>query len=190
MKTISKSAKFLLLFVKNPFIMGLYSGIGGDGAWVNSSRLCPGRAEQEKPPSAPPSPPRFPGKENGSCASTATWGFGIWTSLWGFPNAARCPLGRLRGGYSLEDAFRHPVYPTLAFLTAPMNCPVEKIDTAAFGEMLSRARQMFDYVFLDAPAGVDAGFRLTAQFADRFLLVTGQAPPPCGTLPGWATCWS
>ena len=74
------------------------------------------------------------------------------------------------GGYSLEDAFRHPVYPTLAFLTAPMNCPVEKIDTAAFGEMLSRARQMFDYVFLDAPAGVDAGFRLTAQFADRDLL--------------------
>lgn len=80
------------------------------------------------------------------------------------------------GGYSLEDAFRHPVYPTLAFLTAPMNCPVEKIDTAAFGEMLSRARQMFDYVFLDAPAGVDAGFRLTAQFADRFLLVTGAGP--------------
>lgn len=57
------------------------------------------------------------------------------------------------GGYSLEDAFRHPVYPTLAFLTAPMNCPVEKINAAAFGEMLSRARQMFDYVFLDAPAG-------------------------------------
>ena len=80
------------------------------------------------------------------------------------------------GGYSLEDAFRHPVYPTLAFLTAPMNCPVEKIDTAAFGEMLSRSRQMFDYVFLDAPAGVDAGFRLTAQFADRLLLVTGPGP--------------
>ena len=80
------------------------------------------------------------------------------------------------GGYSLEDAFRHPVYPALAFLTAPMNCPVEKIDTAAFGEMLSRARQMFDYVFLDAPAGVDAGFRLAAQFADRFLLVTGAGP--------------
>ena len=57
-----------------------------------------------------------------------------------------------------------------------MNCPVEKINAAAFGEMLSRARQMFDYVFLDAPAGVDAGFRLTAQFADRFLLVTGAGP--------------
>ena len=93
MKTISKRAKLLLLFVKNPFIMVLNSGIGGDGAWVNSSRLCPGRAEREKPPSAPPSPPPFPGKENGFCASTATWGFGIWTFLWDFPNAARCPFG-------------------------------------------------------------------------------------------------
>ena len=80
------------------------------------------------------------------------------------------------GVYSLEDAFRHPVYPTLAFLTAPMNCPVEKIDDAAFREMLGRARQLYDYVFLDAPAGVDAGFRLAAQFADRFLLVTGAGP--------------
>ena len=53
---------------------------------------------------------------------------------------------------------------------------VEKINAAAFGEMLARARQLYDYVFLDAPAGVDAGFRLTAQFADRFLLVTGAGP--------------
>lgn len=81
-----------------------------------------------------------------------------------------------QGGYSLEDAFRHPVYPALSFLTAPMNCPVEKIDSGAFLEMLSRARQMFDYVFLDAPAGVDAGFRLTAEGADRFLLVTLAGP--------------
>ena len=101
MKTISKSAKFLLLFVKNPFIMGLYSGIGGDGAWVNSSRLCPGRAEREKPPSAPPSPLLLQKKENGSCASTATWGFGIWTFLWDFPNAARCPFGTSPRGATL-----------------------------------------------------------------------------------------
>ena len=67
--------------------------VRGDGAWVNSSRLCPGRAEREKPPSAPPSPLLLQKKENGFCASTATWGFGIWTSLWDFPNAARCPFG-------------------------------------------------------------------------------------------------
>ena len=80
------------------------------------------------------------------------------------------------GSYSLEDAARHPRYPTLRFLTAPMNRPVEKIDTEAFGTMLRRARGTFDYVFLDAPAGVDAGFRLCSTWTDRFLLVTGPGP--------------
>ena len=81
-----------------------------------------------------------------------------------------------QGGYSLEAASVHPDYLTLSFLTAPVNCPAEKIDTDAFARMLAGARRRFDYVFLDAPAGVDAGFRLTAQGADRFLLVTGAGP--------------
>ncbi len=80
------------------------------------------------------------------------------------------------GGYALEKATAHPVYPSLKFLTAPMNRPVEKIDPLAFGDMLQAARREFDYIFLDAPAGVDAGFRLVSQVADRFLLVTGSGP--------------
>ena len=80
------------------------------------------------------------------------------------------------GGYPLEKAAVHPLYPSLTFLTAPMNRPVEKIDPFAFGDMLQLARREFDYVFLDAPAGVDAGFRLVASVADRFLLVTGAGP--------------
>lgn len=80
------------------------------------------------------------------------------------------------GDYPLDNAVRHPDYPTLAFLTAPMNCPVEKIDAGAFLGMLGKTRQVFDYVFLDVPAGVDSGFRLVSQAADRFLLVTGAGP--------------
>lgn len=80
------------------------------------------------------------------------------------------------GGYPLTGAACHPAYPTLSFLTAPMNRPVEKIDPVPFGEMLHQARKAFDYVFLDAPAGVDAGFRLVSAVADRFLLVTGSGP--------------
>ncbi len=80
------------------------------------------------------------------------------------------------GGYSLERATKHPLYDNLAFLTAPMNRPVEKIDPMAFWDMLQEARNTFDYIFLDAPAGVDAGFRLVSQVADRFLLVTGAGP--------------
>ena len=80
------------------------------------------------------------------------------------------------GSYTLDQAAVHPLYPSLRFLTAPMNRPVESIDPIAFGDMLQLARREFDYVFLDASAGVDAGFRLVAGLADRFLLVTGAGP--------------
>ena len=80
------------------------------------------------------------------------------------------------GEYPLDQAAAHPLYPKLKFLTAPMNRPVEKINAEAFGQMLRGARGSFDYIFLDAPAGVDAGFRLVSQVADRFLLVTGSGP--------------
>ncbi len=81
-----------------------------------------------------------------------------------------------QGGYTLEQAAAHPDFPGLFFLTAPMNCPAGAIDPAAFGEMLHGARERFDYVFLDAPAGIDAGFHLAAAYADRILLVTGPDP--------------
>lgn len=81
-----------------------------------------------------------------------------------------------QGGYSLSQATAHPDFDGLYFLTAPMNCPVEAIDQTAFADMLQQARQAFDYVLLDAPAGIDAGFRLSAQFADRVILVTGSDP--------------
>ena len=80
------------------------------------------------------------------------------------------------GGYSLTQATRHPAFETLFFLTAPMNCSAENVDMTAFSQMLRIARGRYDYIFLDAPAGVDAGFQLAATFADRVLLVTGADP--------------
>ena len=80
------------------------------------------------------------------------------------------------GGYPMTLAAKHPAYPSLSFLTAPMNKAVEKIDGEAFAAMLRQARKEFDYIFLDAPAGVDAGFRLVSSVADRFLVVTGSGP--------------
>ena len=81
-----------------------------------------------------------------------------------------------QGAYPLDRAAKHPVYPTISFLTAPMNCPVEQIDPESFASFLKEARKSFDFIFLDAPAGVDAGFRLVSRAADRFLLVTGAGP--------------
>ena len=81
-----------------------------------------------------------------------------------------------RGDYSLEYAATNRDFPNLAFLTAPLNCSADDIDTRAFAEMLRKARKMYNYVFLDAPAGLDAGFRLCAAYADRIILVTNPEP--------------
>lgn len=81
-----------------------------------------------------------------------------------------------QGSYRLDQAAVHPEYPKLRFLTAPMNCAAESIDTDAFRKMLTEARKQYQYIFLDAPAGIDAGFQLAARFADRVLLVTGSDP--------------
>jgi len=80
------------------------------------------------------------------------------------------------GNYALSQATVHPLFPSLSFLTAPMNCSAEEIDQSAFSAMLRSAQKQFHYIFLDAPAGVDAGFRLCATHAHRVILVTAQDP--------------
>ena len=90
-----------------------------------------------------------------------------------------CPLSFLdvcEGGYPLDHATVHPQFPTLHFLTAPMNCLPSRINTDRFGAFLMAARNSCDYIFLDAPAGVEAGFKLAAAFADRCILVAGPGP--------------
>ena len=46
----------------------------------------------------------------------------------------------------------------------------------AFGTFLRQARQHYDYIFLDAPSGVETGFRLAATFADLVIVVTVTDP--------------
>lgn len=85
-----------------------------------------------------------------------------------------CPLSFLdvcEGGYLLKDATVHPEFPSLHFLTAPMNCPPEQIDLVNFGSFLNETRRCYDYILLDAPAGLDAGFKLATTYADRCILV-------------------
>lgn len=80
------------------------------------------------------------------------------------------------GDYDLTMATCHPVYPSLRFLTAPVNCPAEDVNEEQFCALLQKARTMFDFVLLDAPAGIETGFSLAAKYADRIILVTGQDP--------------
>ncbi len=85
-------------------------------------------------------------------------------------------LDVLQGRYGLDAALRHPGYENLYFLTAPISCSAQEIGSAEFSRLLQQAREGYDHVLLDAPAGVDAGFRLAAQDADRVFLVCGADP--------------
>lgn len=80
------------------------------------------------------------------------------------------------GNYTVAQATQHPLYPNLHFLTAPMNCDASAVDFASFEKMLRASQAQYSYIFLDAPAGVDAGFQLAARYAERVLLVTGADP--------------
>ncbi len=78
--------------------------------------------------------------------------------------------------FPLSRAAVHPDYPGLHFLTAPVNVRPEEIDLEGFASFVRSARREFDYVLLDAPAGMEAGFHLAICAADRCLLVTGADP--------------
>ena len=82
----------------------------------------------------------------------------------------------MSGNYRLSQAARHPQFQGLWFLTAPVNLRPEDVDAQAFGDMLRQAKKVFDYIFLDAPAGLDAGFSLCATHANRVILVTNPEP--------------
>ena len=74
----------------------------------------------------------------------------------------RCPLDRA--------AVSHPDLPGLFLLTAPMTH-----SPALTGErvraLLSAARERYDYIMIDSPAGLGPGFRLAVCGADRALVV-------------------
>ena len=80
------------------------------------------------------------------------------------------------GGYDLSQAAVHPCYPNLHFLTSPANRSAESVDLESFGRLITEARKQYEYIFLDAPAGIDSGFQLAARFAQRIVVVTLADP--------------
>lgn len=176
MKKFEKIPKFLLPFVRNGFIMNpnydwgawrlgevlaVLSGKGGTGKTSVCAGIAAALAESGR---------------KVLCIDCDVGLRNLDISL-GLPDSGALSfLDVCTGGYPLDRAEKHPGYPSLSFLTAPMNRAVEEIDSTAFGDMLRTARREFDYILLDAPAGVDAGFRLVTEAADRFLVVTGAGP--------------
>ena len=74
----------------------------------------------------------------------------------------RCPLARA--------AVSHPDLKSLSLLTAPMTFPASLTEDKVRA-LLDTARNMYDYIFIDSPAGLGAGFRLVTCGADRVLVV-------------------
>ena len=74
----------------------------------------------------------------------------------------RCSLSRA--------AVVHPDIKNLSLLTAPMRLPAS-LTAEQVGALLKTARAQYDYVLIDSPAGLGAGFRLATAAADRVLVV-------------------
>ena len=82
----------------------------------------------------------------------------------------------LAGRYGLRDATPHPEIPGLYLLTSPMVDLGDRITFQDFGRMLQSARERFDYIMIDSPAGIGNGFRFATLFADRVILVATPDP--------------
>ena len=82
----------------------------------------------------------------------------------------------MRGEYSLQQAAQHPTIPGLFMLTTPVTEEPESINASAFGRLIASAREEYDWVLLDAPAGVGTLFRLAIRYADEAALVTLPGP--------------
>ncbi len=82
----------------------------------------------------------------------------------------------MRGEYSLQQVSQHPTIENLALLTAPVTEDAETVDTETFGKLLDEARGSYDWILLDAPAGVGSLFRMAIRFADEAMLVTLAGP--------------
>ena len=75
----------------------------------------------------------------------------------------RCPLARA--------AVEHPTLKGLWLLTSPMSLP-PSLTPEKVRALLDTARAMYDYILIDSPAGLGAGFRLAVCGADRSLVVS------------------
>lgn len=82
----------------------------------------------------------------------------------------------MRGQTALEQATPHSTQERLFLLTAPVTERAENIGLRPFGAMLAQADGLFDWVLIDAPAGLGRGFRLATEYADEALVVTLADP--------------
>ena len=78
----------------------------------------------------------------------------------------------LQGRCTLERAaVEHPDIKGLCLLTAPLTLP-RGLTPEAMKDLIHRASERFEYIFLDAPAGLGECFRLAVCGCDRAIVVS------------------
>lgn len=83
----------------------------------------------------------------------------------------------VEGRCSLErGAAAHPAIDGLYLLTAPLRLSPGRISPQQMVPFLDRARESFDYILIDAPAGIGSGFQLASAGADRAVVVATNDP--------------
>lgn len=72
----------------------------------------------------------------------------------------------------------HPTLPSLVCFYSPHRSPCRRISPAeaGFRALLAEARERYDEILIDSPAGLGAGFRLATCDADRAIVVAVSDP--------------
>ena len=81
-----------------------------------------------------------------------------------------------RGDYPLGRASVHPGLPSLHYVSAPVRVAADEPDPQRFREMMDRAAAAYDFVLLNAPAGLETMAMLAAEVAHRCIVVCGMDP--------------
>lgn len=71
----------------------------------------------------------------------------------------------------VSAAAAHPVIKNLYLLTSPSEGSPDDFTGRQMNALVTRAKSLYDYVIIDAPAGVERGFLLAAAYADRAVIV-------------------
>ena len=83
----------------------------------------------------------------------------------------------LEGRCSLERAAAaHPEIQGLSLLTAPVTLPARPLSREAMLGLLRQARERYDFILMDSPAGLGEGFQLACCGADRAIVVSTTDP--------------
>lgn len=75
-----------------------------------------------------------------------------------------------------QAVVRHPLYPNLYLLTAPVSFGVRLPGRYEMERLLDEIRRHFDFCLIDAAAGIGEAFALATCCADRAVVVTTNDP--------------